>query len=69
MEKFGWEHKPHDTRKTAVSLMHKAGIPIETVRIIVGHSGKGVTEKVYLYKTPQELVDAINTIQITQKTV
>jgi integrase len=69
MEKFGWEHKPHDTRKTAVSLMHKDGIPIETVRIIVGHSGKGVTEKVYLYKTPQELVDAINTIQITQKTV
>lgn len=69
MEKFGWEHKPHDTRKTAVSLMHKAGIPIETIRIIVGHSGKGVTEQVYLYKTPQELVEAINTIQITQKTV
>jgi integrase len=64
MEKFGWEHKPHDTRKTAVSLMHGAGIPIETVRIIVGHSGKGVTEQVYLYKTPHELVDAINTIKI-----
>ena len=64
MEKYGWEHKPHDTRKTAVSLMHGAGIPIETVRIIVGHSGKGVTEQVYLYKTPQELVDAINTIKI-----
>ena len=64
MEKFDWEHKPHDTRKTAVSLMHGAGIPIETVRIIVGHSGKGVTEQVYLYKTPSELVDAINTIEI-----
>ena len=69
MEKFGWEHKPHDTRKTAVSLMHKAGIPIETIRIIVGHSGKGVTETVYLYKTPSELVEAINTIEIKQKTV
>lgn len=64
MEKYGWEHKPHDTRKTAVSIMHGAGIPIETVRIIVGHSGKGVTEQVYLRKTPQELVEAINTIQI-----
>lgn len=64
MDKFGWEHKPHDTRKTAVSLMHSAGIPIETVRIIVGHSGKGVTEQVYLYKTPKELVEAINTIDI-----
>lgn len=64
MDKYGWEHKPHDTRKTAVSLMHGAGIPMETVRIIVGHSGKGVTEQVYLYKTPQELVEAINTIKI-----
>lgn len=69
MEKFGWEHKPHDTRKTAVSLMHGAGIPMETVRIIVGHSGKGVTEQVYLYKTPSELVEAVNQIKIHQKTV
>lgn len=64
MEKYGWEHKPHDTRKTATSLMHGAGIPMETVRIIIGHSGKGVTEQVYLYKTPKELVEAINTIKI-----
>lgn len=64
MDKHGWEHKPHDTRKTAVSLMHGAGIPIETIRIIVGHSGKGVTEQVYLHKTPTELVEAINQIQI-----
>lgn len=69
MEKFGWEHKPHDTRKTAVSLMHGAGIPMETVRIIVGHSGKGVTEQVYLYKTPQELVEAVNKIKISEKFV
>lgn len=59
-----WEHLPHDARKTSVSLMHSAGIPIETIRVIVGHSGKGVTEKVYLYKTPQELVDMINRIKI-----
>jgi integrase len=64
MEKHGWEHKPHDTRKTAVSLMHGAGIPMETVRIIVGHSGKGVTEKIYLIKTPDELVKEVNKIKI-----
>lgn len=57
-------HLPHDTRKTATSLLHSAGIPIETVRIIIGHSGKGVTETTYLYKTPQELVEAVNKIQI-----
>lgn len=59
-----WEHLPHDTRKTAVSMMHSAGIPIETVRVIVGHSGKGVTEKVYLYKTPYELVEAVNKVKV-----
>ena len=64
MAKLNMTHKIHDTRKTAVSIMHSAGIPMETVRMIVGHSAKGVTESVYLYKEPQELVDAINTIEI-----
>lgn len=64
MTKLGLEHLPHDTRKTAVSLMHGSGIPIETVRIIVGHSPKGVTESVYLHKTPQELVNDINKVKI-----
>lgn len=64
METLGWEHKIHDTRKTGVSIMHNAGIPIETIRIIVGHSGKGVTETVYLHKSPQELVEAINQVKI-----
>lgn len=64
--KLNTEHLPHDTRKTAVSLMHTAGIPMETVRVIVGHSGKGVTETVYLYKEPKELVEVINTLDIPQ---
>lgn len=63
-QKLGMKHKPHDCRKTAVSIMHSAGIPIEIIRVIIGHSGKGVTEKVYLYKTPAELVEYINTISI-----
>lgn len=62
--KLNTEHLPHDARKTGVSLMHEAGIPIETIRIIVGHSGKGVTETTYLYKTPSELVEAVNKINI-----
>ena len=62
--KFNLNHKIHDTRKTAISLMHTTGIPMETIRVIVGHSGKGVTEKVYLYKEPKELVEVINTMNI-----
>lgn len=66
MERFGWSHTLHDTRKTGVSIMHSANIPMETIRIIVGHSGKGVTEQVYLSKEPWELVEAINKIEIPQ---
>lgn len=64
MINYKWEHLPHDTRKTAVSMMHSAGIPMEVIRVIVGHSGKGVTEKVYLYKTPYELVEAVNKVKV-----
>ena len=63
-ERFNIKHKIHDTRKTATSWMHSNGLPMETIRIIVGHSGKGVTEKVYLFKSPKELVEAINSIEI-----
>ena len=64
LEKFNMNHNFHDTRKTAVSLMHSSGIPMETIKIIVGHAGVDVTERVYLYKNKRELIDAINTIKI-----
>ena len=62
--KLGMKHKVHDTRKTFISWLHSSGVPMETIRIIVGHSGKGVTEQVYLFKTPKELVDTVNSIEI-----
>ena len=62
--KLNEAHLPHDTRKTAVSLFHSNGVPMETIRVIVGHSGKGVTENVYLYKEPKELVEIVNTLEI-----
>lgn len=64
MEKLGMEHKFHDTRKTAISLMHSAEIPMETIKIIVGHAGDNVTEKIYLHKHPEELVQAVNKVKI-----
>lgn len=64
-KKFNMSHKPHDCRKTAVSIMHSAGIPMEVIRVIVGHSGEGVTERVYLRKRPDELVEYINKIEIS----
>ena len=64
MEKLGMNHKFHDARKTAVSLMHSAGIPMESIMIIVGHAGYDVTTKVYLYKNIHELVSTINKVKI-----
>ncbi len=63
-KEFGMDHTIHDTRKTCVSWLHSAGLPMESIRIIVGHSGKGVTEKVYLYKEPKELIDLVNSVEI-----
>lgn len=63
-ERLNMKHKVHDTRKTAISWMHSGGLPMETIRIIAGHSGKGVTEKVYLFKSPKELVEAVNSVEI-----
>ena len=64
MEMLGMDHRFHDTRKTAISLMHTAEIPMETIKIIVGHAGYDVTTKVYLYKNIQELVNTINKVKI-----
>lgn len=64
LDKYGMDHKIHDTRKTFISWAHSKGVPMETIRKIVGHSGKGVTEQYYLFKSPKELVDVINSIEI-----
>lgn len=66
LSKLGMSHKFHDGRKTAISLMHSANIPMETIQIIVGHAGTNVTEKVYLYKNKQELVEIINMMKIVK---
>lgn len=60
----GFNHTIHDTRRTTISLLHTANVPMATIKIIVGHSGDSVTEKVYLFKEPNELVQAINMIKI-----
>ena len=46
------------------SIVHSAGIPIETLRRIVGHAGQDVTTKVYLRKDIPELIKQINRIEV-----
>lgn len=63
-KKYNFNHTIHDTRRTTISLLHTAGVPMATIKMIVGHSGDTVTEKVYLFKNPKELVESINMIKL-----
>jgi len=44
---FSSEHKPHDGRKTFVTLCKKAGVDEYAIKYMVGHAIKDITEKVY----------------------
>lgn len=56
------DHRPHDTRHTCVSLLTKAGIDERTIKKIVGHAGKGVTEQVYTHFEMEQLIKAMDLI-------
>lgn len=62
MDLLNFEHKPHDTRHTCVSLLTAAGIDDKIIRKIVGHAGKTVTETVYTHLEIDMLIEAINKI-------
>lgn len=62
MDLLNFEHKPHDTRHTCVSLLTEKEVNEKFIRKIVGHKGKSVTETVYTHLELQTLIDAINKI-------
>ena len=64
MENIGFEHKPHDTRHTCVSLLTEAHVDPTMIKKIVGHSGAmSLTERVYTELDIRVLVEAINKIK------
>ena len=63
MEQLGFDHTPHDTRHTCISLLTEADVNPTTIKKIAGHSGAmTLTERVYTHLDIQILVDAINKI-------
>ena len=62
MDSFGFEHLPHDTRHTCISLLTEAGVDQRIIRKIVGHKGQGVTETVYTHLELPIKLEAINKI-------
>ena len=63
MENLDFDHKPHDTRHTCISMMVEAGVEPTMIKKIVGHSGAmTLTERVYTHLDIEKLVAAINRI-------
>lgn len=54
-------HKPHDTRHTFITMCSNADVPELIIKNIVGHSsGRNVTNSVYIHKTTEQLIAAVN---------
>lgn len=63
MESLGFEHKPHDTRHTCISMLAEAHVDQTMIKKIVGHAGAmTLTERVYTHLDTEALVEAINKI-------
>ena len=63
MKELNFDHLPHDTRHTTISLLAKAEVNPTIIKRIVGHAGAmDLTEKVYTHFEIHQLIDAINLI-------
>lgn len=55
------DHTPHDTRHTFISMMVKAGVDDRTIKAIVGHKSKDITDH-YTHIPFETLLEAVNRI-------
>lgn len=63
MEKRGWCHIIHDTRKTFVTVLHENGLLTEDIAAMVGHSTQGVTSKVYMKSNVNNLISKMRLVK------
>ena len=55
MDELGWNHTPHDTRRTFASLASRFGMNENVRKLIMGHVNPDLTERVYTTHTVDEL--------------
>lgn len=53
----------HATRRTAVSLMAEAGVPLEVASRIIGHASIRMTADVYMTVRPKAQLDALDALE------
>lgn len=62
METMKFSHLPHDTRYTCATMMDRAGVNQNCIKEILGHAKGDVTNKIYIKKSLEDLVKAIDMI-------
>ncbi len=63
MEQLGMpDHRPHDCRHTFATLMDNAGANKVSIKRIMGHASKDITDKIYTHKDIEELKKAVDLI-------
>ena len=63
MEKYGMNHKPHDTRKTLATKLFNADTDSKTIQDIMGHTSIKITEQYYIKdKEIEQIKEKINKI-------
>ena len=60
---FNKEHKPHDTRHTFSTRMDRTPANKLCIKRILGHSSKDITDKVYIHKDIEDLLEAVNYLE------
>lgn len=56
------KHNPHDSRHTFATLMDNAGANKISIKRIMGHASKDITDKIYTHKDVEQLIKAIDLI-------
>ncbi len=62
MQSLKLNHLPHDTRYSCATMMDRAGVNQNCIKEILGHAKKDVTNKVYIKKSLDDLLKAIDMI-------
>lgn len=62
MEQYGMKHTPHECRHTLASMLDSADVNRTVIKLILGHTLEGITERVYTHKSIRELLKAIDRV-------
>lgn len=64
MEQLELKLRPHDCRHTFATLMDNCGANKLSIKRIMGHASKDITDKVYTHKDIQQLLIAIDMLKL-----